>query len=560
LLEHISIKDFAIIEDLSLPLYPGLTVLTGETGAGKSVIVDALQTVLGDKVDPAMVRTGVENSLIEAAFSTSGISMADSIDAPEGELVIGREVRKEGRGRVTINGSMNTVSVVRNLGEGLVDFHGQHEHQSLLRTAVHLEALDAFAVLLPQRRRFAELYRELIDMRSRIDAIQLGKKERLARQDYLRFVVGELESAALSEDEEEQLIGEERILSAAEKLLHATSSALEETYQGEGSSADKARSAAVTLRTMVETDGRLLEIVELLEASVAQMEEAGYLLRDYAAAVEADPARLQEVGERLGLISILKKKYGPAVKEVLQVLEDARLELDLIEEGESGLEDLRAREAELVAETGRLAEELGRQRRQAAIGLQEKVQLELSELAMEKVRFAASFTDVQMSETGTDEVEFLISPNPGEPLLPLRKIASGGELSRVMLALKRILAGADRIPTLVFDEVDAGIGGRVAAVLGHKLKDIARHHQVLCITHLAPVAAFSDRHILVEKSEKKGRTIVGVRYLDEEERVAELARMMGGIEVTSSIVRSARELLEEARGRTENETAQGAHR
>jgi DNA repair protein RecN (Recombination protein N) len=548
LLEYLSIKNFAIIEDLSVPLYPGLTVLTGETGAGKSVIVDALQTVLGDRVDTAMVRTGADMSLIEASFNVDDLEVPENIDGKDGQLVVSREVRKESRGRITVNGSMTAVSLLRRLAEGLVDFHGQHEHQSLLKTALHLNALDAFAGLQHLRSNFESLYRELFEVRSRIAAVQMDKKERLARKDYLTYVVRELESTALSEEEEPNLISEERILSSAERLHQTAASALEETYESEGSSADRTRVAISSLKMLVETDGRLGEIVELLESAVAQMEEAGYLLRDYVSTVEADPVRLKEVGERLALISALKKKYGPTVKDVMGTLNESVRELEMIEEGESGVEELSSREEELVVETDRLAADLGRERREAAGRFQEMVQEELTQMAMEKVRFAVSFEEAPMRETGKDDVQFLISPNPGEPLLPLAKIASGGEMSRVMLALKKILAGSDQVPTLVFDEVDAGIGGRVASVLGRKLKEISRYHQVLCITHLAPIAAFSDRHIQVEKSEKSGRTVVGIRYLEDEERIEELARMIGGMEVTPGIINSAKELLREARG------------
>jgi len=554
LLEYLSIKNFAIIEDLSLPLYPGLTVLTGETGVGKSVIVGALQTVLGDRVDTAMVRAGAEKSLVEASFRDVEVSLPDTMACANGELIVSREVRRESRGRAIVNGSLAALSLVRSLGDGLVDFHGQHEHQSLLGTALHLETLDDFAGLLALRGRFSDRFRELGDIRLKMASVRMGEKERLARQDYLEFVVRELQSASLSEGEEEQLLTEEKILSSAERLHHAARSALEETYEGEGSAVERSRISISSLEGMIETDGRLEEIVDLLESAVTQLEEAGYLLRDYASRVEADPGRLLEVQERLSLISTLKKKYGPTTGDVLRTLEESGRELEMIEKGVSGLENLAVRETELTEDTARLAEELARERRQAAARFQEKVQTELTQLAMEKVRFEVSFEDVPMRETGTDGVSFLISPNPGEPLLPLRKIASGGELSRVMLALKRILAGSDRIPTLVFDEVDSGIGGRVASILGRKLKDIGRHHQVLCITHLAPVAAFSDRHILVEKSRKEGRTVVKVRYLEEEERIKELARMIGGLEVKTSVIESAKELLEDARGWTGSES------
>ena len=547
MLEHLSIKGFAIIDELQLPFKPGLTVLTGETGAGKSIIVDALQAVLGEKVDLSVVRTGESTARVEAMFKAPEMELPDGFDTLD-EMIIGREIRREGRGRTTVNGAMITIPHLKEIGDRMVDLHGQHEHQSLLKTFVHLRALDSFASLVEEKQEFAEVFRELTKTRERIGAVEQNKKDRLARLDYLRYVINELQSAGLSPDEDEKLLAEEGILGAAEKLLHTAYSALEDLYQGEGSTVETVRHWAGELKQMVETDGRLGEVVDLIEGAGVQLEEAGHFLRDYAATVQADPHRLEEIHERLALIANLKKKYGPTMLEVLRALEEAKQELALIEEGETDLETLKSQEDQLAARAGEMALSLSRDRKKKASSLEGSVQAELADLAMEKVRFSVSFQETGMSETGIDEVEFLISPNPGEPLMPLRKIASGGELSRVMLALKRILAGADAVGTLVFDEVDAGIGGRVAAVLGRKLQDIARHHQVLCITHLAPVAACAHHHIIVEKIEKKGRTVVRTRYLEEEERVEELARMMGGIEVSSGIVRSARELLEEARG------------
>jgi DNA repair protein RecN (Recombination protein N) len=547
LLEFLSIKGFAIIDELTLPFKPGLTVLTGETGAGKSIIVDALQAVLGEKVDLSVVRTGESTARVEAAFKAPEMDLPDGFDALD-EMIIGREIRREGRGRTTVNGAMITIPHLKEIGDRMVDLHGQHEHQSLLKTAVHLRALDSFASLVENKQEFAEVFQELTEIRERLGAVERDKKERLARLDYLRYVTNELQSAGLSPDEDEKLLAEEGILGAAEKLQHTAYSALEDLYQGEGSTVETVRHWAGELKQMVETDGRLSEVVDLIEGASVQLEEAGHFLRDYAATIQADPHRLEEIHERLALIATLKKKYGPTMLEVLRTLEEARQELALIEEGETDLETLKSQEDQLAARAGKLALSLSQDRKKKASSLESSVKAELADLAMEKVRFSVSFQETGMSETGIDDVEFLISPNPGEPLMPLRKIASGGELSRVMLALKRILAGADAIGTLVFDEVDAGIGGRVAAVLGRKLQDIARHHQVLCITHLAPVAACAHHHIIVEKTEEKGRTVVRTRYLEDEERVDELARMMGGIEVSSGIVRSARELLEEARG------------
>lgn len=547
MLEFLSIKGFAIIDELNLPFNPGLTVLTGETGAGKSIIVDALKAVLGEKVDLSVVRTGESTARVEAAFRVSDMGLPAGIDIGD-ELIIGREIRREGRGRATVNGTMITIPHLKEMGDQMVDLHGQHEHQSLLKTAVHLQALDSFASIDHMTQDFEAVFRELMGTRGRLDTIERDKRDRVARLDYLRYVTHELQSAHLDRDEEKKLRDEEGILGAAEKLLHTASIALEDIYQREGSAVETVRRSAGDLKRMMETDDRLREVVELIEGAGVQLEEAGHFLRDYASAVQADPHRLEEIHERLALITTLKKKYGPSMEEVIGTLEEARQELALIEEGETDLETLKSQEVELAAQAGELALSLSQDRKREAILLEGLVRKELQDLAMNKVRFSVSFKETGMSETGIDEVEFLISPNPGEPLMPLRKIASGGELSRVMLALKKILAEVDPVPTLVFDEVDAGIGGRVAAVLGRKLQDIARHHQVLCITHLAPVAACAHHHIIVEKIEEKGRTVVRTRYLEDEDRVDELARMMGGIEVSSGIVRSARELLEEARG------------
>ncbi len=546
MLEYLSVKGFAIIDELSLQFEPGLTVLTGETGAGKSIIVDALQAVLGEKMDLSVVRTGESSSRVEAVFKGLNIELPEGVDAFD-ELIISRDIRREGRGRATVNGTLTTISHLKKMGEQMVDLHGQHEHQSLLKTPVHLQALDSFSSLDQQVKEFSQLFSVLMDIRARLETVEQGKRDRLARLDYLRFVINELEAAELDPNEEENLLEEERILGAAEKLLLTSSSALEEIYQGEGSAVETVRRCAGDLKQMMEVDGRLGEVVELIENGCVQLEEAGHFLRDYASAVQADPVRLEEIHERLAFLTKLKKKYGSSVEEVIGTLDDARKELALIEEDEEDVESLKYREKELTDQTDNLAANLSGKRKENASSLERSVQKELEDLAMGKVRFSVSFREAGLSETGIDEVEFLFSPNPGEPLMPLRKIASGGELSRVMLALKRILAGADAVPTLVFDEVDAGIGGRIAAVLGRKLQDIARHHQVLCITHLAPVAACAHNHIKVEKAEEGGRTVVRTKYLEDEERIEELARMMGGIEVSHGIIRSAKELLEEAR-------------
>ncbi|MGD8353364.1 MAG: DNA repair protein RecN, partial [Pseudomonadota bacterium] len=417
-----------------------------------------------------------------------------------------------------------------------------------LKTSVHLNALDSFGELDAKRQDFAYVYTDLTRVREKLKNSRKDERERVARLEYLRYVTGELESAGLQVGEEDRLHEEETILAAAEKLRQAATTALEDIYQADGSAVEAVSRCISELRHLMETDTRLGEPVQLLEESVVQLEEAGHFLRDYSSAIQADPQRLDQIQERLAFLAGLKKRYGPSLEDVINTLEQSRRELLLLEDGEFDIEELRSQEAGLSATAVSLAEDLSRSRKEKALPMEGSVRKELRDLAMDKVEFSVALEKTEMSESGADRVEFLISPNPGEPLMPLKKIASGGELSRVMLALKRILAGAHQVSTLVFDEVDSGIGGRVAAVLGRKLQDIARYHQVLCITHLAPVAACADHHVVVEKIEDKGRTVVRTRYLEDEERVEELARMMGGIELSSGIVKSARELLEEARG------------
>ena len=548
MLRRLDIKGFALIDELSLPFHAGLTVLTGETGAGKSIIVDALQSVLGEKADTAIIRSGEKSAVIGGVFRIPE-TIYDLVESgSDGELSVKREIPMEGRSRAFVNGSPIPLSRLRTLGDGLVDLHGQHEHQALLRVAAHLQALDAFAGLEETRARHEETFRRKADISRKISHIEEKGRESLARKDYLSFVVQELHAASIGDDEEDLLRAEEKVLVSAGKLQSAAATVLENIYQSDESLADGVGGAASSLRGFLDIDARLGEIVEFLDNSRAQLEEAAHLLREYTGMVQADPQRLEMVSDRLALIEDLKRKYGPTVNDVLAFHQSATKELDEIETGRESEDVLRAEEDRLGDMLVKSARELSADRRAAASRLEKMVLGELADLAMERVRFKVDFEEAPHFEKGTDLVEFLISTNPGEPLMPLRKVASGGELSRVMLALKTILAHTDEVPTLVLDEVDSGIGGRTAGILGKKLRKISGHHQVLCITHLAPVAACADRHIMVEKVEHGGRVVIRARYLDGDERIGELARMIGGMELTEGILNSAREMLKESNG------------
>ncbi len=543
MLDLLKIRDFALVDELTLTFSPGLTVLTGETGAGKSILVDALQGALGEKVDPAMVRSGAELAVVEAAFSTPG--------AGEGEddaLVLRREVPREGKGRALIDGALTPLARLRERGDLLCDLAGQHEHQTLLRPAIHLALLDSFGGLTPDREAHSALFRQWRDATARLRDLSLRGKERAARIDYLRFVAGEIEGARIGEGEDQELLAEEKVLAQAERLREATLGAVDSLEQEEGAALGRLSRASTSLRDLSSVDPRLSEVVELLESARAQASEAVFQLSAYADRLSGDPARLEEVASRLALLGSLKKKYGPSLAEVAAAGEKAASELAALTGAEEDAGALAARERELAAQVKASGEELSGKRRKAAARMEKKVMGELAELGMEKTRFAVSLAPQEPGDSGSDAVEFLLSPNPGEPLLPLRKIASGGELSRVMLAVKAVLSAADAVPTLVFDEVDAGLGGQAGRVLGRKLRALSAERQVLCITHLAPVAACAHHHIKVEKVQSGGRTVVRARLLTREERVAELARMLGGAGPGPKMVASARELLEASGG------------
>ncbi len=537
MLAFLRVRDFALIDDLALPFHPGLTALTGETGAGKTIIVDALQAALGERVDAAMVRTGSETAAVEAGFS----------GADNAETVVRRELAREGKGRCFIGGDLMPLARLKALGDALVDLAGQHEHQTLLRPAAHLALLDAFAGLEGERGELGAAVREWKEVAGRVRDVEERGRERASRADYLRFVAREIAGAGPREGEDEELLREEKVLAQAERILGAVAGAIEGLEGEEGAAAARLGRVSTLLREAVSVDERLREMQELVDSAKAQAQEAARLLQSYADRISADPARLEEVATRLARLGSLKKKHGPSLADVIAAGEKAAEELARLTGEEEGLDGLKAREKELAAATAGAAAELTAKRRKAAGRLEKRVKAELAELAMGKTRFTVSFAAAPLSESGADAVELLLAPNPGEPLLPLRRIASGGELSRVMLAVKAVQAGEDSVPTLVFDEVDAGIGGETARVLGRKIRAIARDRQVLCITHLAPVAACAGHHLKVEKVEEKGRAVIRARYLSHEERVAEIARMMGGSAATRKMMDSAREMMEAAR-------------
>ena len=568
MLTELRIQDFAIIGKLEVTFGPGFSVFTGETGAGKSIIIDAVELLLGGRADSSMLRSGAQAAIIEGDFllnpqrlpEIGALLEQDDLLDDSGMLLLGREIRREGRNICRINGRTVGLNQLKAIGEWLVDVHGQSEHLSLLRVREHLQFLDRFAKSDGLLAEYAIAFRRLQELRRRLAELQSAAEERARRADLLRYQINEIESAALREGEGAQLAAERERLANAEKLAGLTFNALaalDEAAGSENSAVDRLGEAASALLHLGEIDPSMRGPSDRAQALVEELGELARQLRGYLEQVQPDPLRLDEVEARLGLISDLSRKYGTEFQAVQAHAAQAQAELEGLLSAEENLEALQAEQAELLVRLAKAGAELSRTRRRAAETLADQVAAGLAELNMSGAQFGV---DVQWQDdpqglpvdgrqvacgpTGLDKVEFLVAPNAGEGLKPLAKIASGGETSRLMLGLKSVLAQADRRPTLIFDEIDQGIGGRTGGVVGRKLWALAREHQVLCVTHLPQLAAHGDRHFKVEKSTQSGRTLAAVRELQGAERLKELAEMLG--EQTESNLRSAEALLQNA--------------
>jgi DNA repair protein RecN (Recombination protein N) len=586
MLDELDIRNFAVAEHVRLRFAPGFNAITGETGAGKSLIIDALALLLGGRADPEVVRAGAGAARVEGVFRVdpgADEALAETlsevgIEPEDGLLIISREVPRQGRSVARVNGRAVVQSALAALGRRLVDIHGQEDQLSVLRPAEHLGHLDRFAGLEAERVAVTALVAELREVRAAIRRLTEDERERARRQDRLAYEVQEIDAARLRPDEEEELRAERQLLVSAEELARLSEAAHTALTGGgrSASAADALGLAADALAQLARIDPRMAETAALAEALQSQVYDLARELRAYREGVEYNPRRLERIEERLALIAALKRKYGATLAEVLAYAERARAELAELTLGEERLEELREREEALRARLATAAERLSHARRRAACRLAEAVQTEIAELNLAGGRFAVRFerredpegvpvalpltevvasgtepapagaTAVAFDRSGVDRVEFYVSLNPGEPLRPLAKVASGGETARLMLALKTVLGAADAVPTLVFDEVDVGIGGRSGRVVGEKLAALGRHHQVICITHLPQVAALAERHLAVAKRVDGGRTFTEVRELNGEERRRELAAMLGG--VSAAHLAAADEMLAAAEG------------
>lgn len=566
MLQEIHVRNLALIDELRLEFDPGFNVLTGETGAGKSIIIDALGLALGERFNSEMVRTGADGLWVEAVFTIENrpdlraFMEETGIPAEEDNLIIQREVSCNGRNRCRVNGNLVTVLVLQKLGGYLIDIHGQHEHQSLLFPEKQLELLDQYcgSACIAHKEQLQAVYQTWHQLTTEYRRIQQSQLETARKIDLLRYQTGEIENARLVLGEDEELLKEREILAAAERLFEAAALAYRVLYDNneERAAVELLGEAERNLNQAAGIDPRLAAVLESLRNVTCQTEEISREIRSYQEQIQFDPERLAVVEERLEEITQLKRKYGVTIGEILAYSQQCAAELNHLENQEEHSHHLEGELKTLRTDLGVLAEQLTVLRQRGAERLEKAIVTQLAELNMDKTQFKIALSrnedeqgipyqgiNVEITPAGADRIEFLVAPNPGEVPKPMTKIASGGELSRIMLALKAILAELDRIPTMVFDEIDVGIGGRTAQAVAEKILGIGQSRQVICVTHLPQIASMAQRHFYIEKRVEADRTHVAVDALMMKERVDELARMLGGAEVTETTRKHAREML-----------------
>jgi DNA repair protein RecN (Recombination protein N) len=548
-LRSLSIRDFVIVDNLELQFAPGFTVLTGETGAGKSILIDALAMVLGERAEAIVVRQGAERAEISAEFDPGGRPAAkrwlaeSDLAGDEGACLMRRVIEGSGRSRGYINGRAATLAQLREIGDLLVDIHGQHEHQSLARSGAQRDLLDAYGGLADNARRVGELYRSWRERSASRAAFEANAAAFAAEREQVEWQVRELERLNLTPGEWEEIAGLHSRLAHAASLAEAAQAGLEALSEGENSSLAQLNAVIGKLRALVEYDPKLREILDTLEPAQIQLQEAVYGLRHYGDRVDLDPQRLREVEGRVEAVHAAARKYRVSPEELPEKLAAAKNRLEALGAG-GDVEALRKLEEEALAACVAEAKKLSAGRKKAARKLSERVTAAMQDLAMAGGRFEVLLAAAdEVAAHGLEQIEFLVSAHKGMEPRPLAKVASGGELSRLSLAIQTVATQAAQVPTLIFDEVDAGIGGRVAEIVGRMLRQLGARHQVMCITHLPQVAASADQQWQVTKRTENGRVVSGVTALDGPRRVEEIARMLGGLKITETTRKHAAEML-----------------
>ena len=574
MLSQFRVSNYALLDEISIDFEPGLNILTGETGAGKSILMGALGLILGGRSTADMIRTGSNSATVEGMFEWTECPPSDiiptdlDVDVEDGSLIVRRDISRDGRNRCFVNGHMVTVAILKRIGDVLVDLHGQHEHQSLLDQRKHISFLDGFGDVKRQRDRVADAYEKFVGQEVELKKLDDEIRTAIERRELYQYQLEELQEADIQDGEDEALERELSVLENAEQLIQATSSIYQTLSQEDDAIMDRISHVVRTLENLEQIDLKLKGAVEGSRSARYHLEDVSSFLQHYSDQIEFDPQRLAEVQDRLDLLKELKRKFGATLDEVCACRDRIAGELERFDSAAERRDEVSAALGKARDTLTEQAQRLSTARKKVAKHLEGRVVQELAELGMEKTRFQVQ---IEQEETpsgavlidgkpcradasGMDRVEFLLSPNPGEDLKPLVHIASGGEISRILLALKVILAELDKVSTLVFDEVDIGIGGRIAESIGYKLKLLSGSQQVMCITHLHQVACWGDTHFTVRKQASQGRTTTQINPLDEDGRVQEIARMLAGETVDDMAMTHARKMLKRAAHR-ERETA-----
>ncbi|MGN6626104.1 MAG: DNA repair protein RecN [Tepidisphaeraceae bacterium] len=554
MLRELHISNLAVIADARIELASGLNCFTGATGAGKSLVIGAIELLLGLRSPADMLRAGADEGRVSGVFEVRDPRLMKQIEAAcdlaveaeGGEILLTRRLYASGRSSVSLNGNPITLAMLKGVSEALVDVHGQHDHQYLLKPANQMMVIDEFAALSTLRDRYAEAYHTLQDVRRQLEELRTGGELRAQQLDLATYQLHEIDAAELKPGEYEELTTRAQVLNNLEKLRKEAGAVHGALYESDGAILDRLQTAAAVLADLAIVDPALAATANAVRETTVQLSEAAFDLGRYLNRLDLDPSEVSEVNDRLNTVNRLIKKYGPTVEATLELREHLAKQVARLERAGDDTTALTQQIAPLTATMEKLGRELSQKRALAAGQLKPRIEAHLRELGMEKANFSVNVAPAEPGPSGADDVEFMVRTNPGLPEAPLRKIASGGELGRIMLALKSVLAAGDRVSVLVFDEIDANIGGRLGSIIGQKLRDLAAHHQVLCITHLPQIACFADRHLTVRKEHKADETRTTVRAITDGERIEEIAEMIGGQKITETTRAQARELLETA--------------
>ncbi|NWG29439.1 MAG: DNA repair protein RecN [Ignavibacteriaceae bacterium] len=563
MLKTFEVKDYALIEHISVEFGSGLNIITGETGAGKSILIDAMSLLLGERASTEVVRKGAHKSFVEGIFNVKGNKKVKSlleendVDFTD-ELIIRREISLKGSNRCFINDTPVNLNLVKDIGNLLVDLHGQHEHQSLLRTETHIDYLDEFGDYQELLHQYKKVFLELIAKENELKELQEKESTIKEKKDFYSFQIKEIDAFSPQEDEEEKLIEELKILENSEKLAEMTSEIYQLIYESDNSVQTSLSKIKSLLYKLNEIDKTFSEALNESESALAQIADISNFIRSYNSKINLDQEEVEEKRQRLGAINLLKKKYGGSVKSILDYRKKIGEEFELAENFSGKINQLSENIVELRKSAGTFAKNLSKKREQAAKLVKKGIEETLKELGIQYPQFETKIINAQTEENnrvfldgkyftatskGIDEVEFFISTNPGEDLKPLAKVASGGEVSRIMLSLKSTLAKNDKLPLLIFDEIDVGVSGKIAQKVGKALKNLSTYHQVISITHLPQIAGFADHHFSIEKVTQDKRVISSIKKLPESERITEIARLLSGEKITQASLNSARELI-----------------